>query len=66
MSREHFLDDNGKPACQRPSTYEQVLGQGDERRERELQESIEPKTEADELLKELKQGEPKTPDYNGL
>ena len=65
MSREHY-EDNGKPACKRPPTHEQALKQGEERRERELQESDEPKTEADKLLDELKHGEPKTPDYDEL
>jgi hypothetical protein len=49
-----------------PPTYEQALNEAAERRERELQEDDEPKTDVDKLLDEQKRGETKTPDYDEL
>lgn len=65
MSRERY-EDNGKPSCKQPPTYEQVLKEGGARRERELQENDEPNTDVDKLLEEQKRGEIKLPDYDEI
>lgn len=56
------MEDSQKPL----PTFEQVLEEGAERRERELQEDYDPKKDADKLLDELKRDQPIAPDYDEL
>ena len=64
LRRSRFILDMMDITREQPPTFEQALKEGDERRERELQD--EPGTAEDELLDKLKLDKPEAPDYNNL